>query len=200
LYTEFGERWFSALCRGETEAFEFLLNDELGQRIIRRCRAMAQELKQRKYLRQEEADDFLQECLIAIHQAAQRYEPGGLPQNVGGLLWRVAERACIGVMRRAQGTADGLKQADDVKDESGERRPAIAVYDTDPDSATGYDEVTISDLIERAGIRPEGQQVLRLWLDGYPVLQVAERLGLPAATVRSRFLSALGKLRKAMGA
>ena len=200
MYAEFDQRWFSALCRGETEAFEFLLHEELGQRIIRRCRSMAWELKQRKYLRQEEFDDFLQECLIAIHQAALKYQPGGLPVNVGGLLWRVAERACIGVMRRAQGTADGLRQADDVTNEAGERQPAILLHDTDPGSATGYNDVALRDLIDRAGIRPEGQQVLRLWLDGYPVLQIAERLGLPAATVRSRFLSALAKLRKAMGA
>ncbi len=199
MSTHLDERWFRAFCSGDTKAWQDFIRSQLGQQIARRARATVAAIRDFKYLRQESFDDVLQECFTNIYEASLKHLESGEPVPLPGFFYRVAERACLAVQRRARGCADGLYQANAVRDDAGEKRPAIEAHDIDPNAMGEYGQTELSDLINRAGIRPEEKQVVLLWLDGYSLPGIARQLEVPAATVRSRFLAALPKLRKALG-
>ncbi|HEX6523133.1 MAG TPA: sigma-70 family RNA polymerase sigma factor [Streptosporangiaceae bacterium] len=132
-----------------------------------------------------DVEDVLQETFLAAWRGAGRYEPRGA---CGGWLWTIARRQAALLLRRRGplpaalpaeiASPAGISAEDDV---------AGAMSRTDLEHAV-------------AGLEPADREVWRLMYEqDRPVAEVAERIGVPPGTVKSRAHRARKLLRIALG-
>jgi RNA polymerase sigma-70 factor, ECF subfamily len=124
-----------------------------------------------------EVEDALQETFLAVWQGAGGYRPAGPASAAGGWLWGIARRQAALLLRR-RGPAAGVLPAvfTPVGQQAGD--PAEAVL-ARADLAQAVTALGPAGGLER--------EVWRLrYLEDRPVAEVAELLGVPAGTVKSR--------------
>jgi RNA polymerase sigma-70 factor (ECF subfamily) len=134
-----------------------------------------------------DVEDVLQETFLAVWRGAGRFQPEGAG---GGWLWGIARRqAALWLRRRGQAGSlvDALAQA------------GRAAAD-DPAEAA----LTRADLASAvAALGPPGKPEREVWrllyVEDRPVAEVAELMGVPAGTVKSRAHRARRLLRAALG-
>jgi RNA polymerase sigma-70 factor (ECF subfamily) len=140
----------------------------------------------RSVLPAPDVEDVLQETFLAVWRGAGSYQPQGA---AGGWLWGVARRQAALFLRRrgpaelalpAAGAADGRQTCD----------PAEAALD----------RAAIDDAVGVLG--PAGSPDREVWRLMYeqdrPVAEVAELMGVPEGTVKSRAHRARRRLRAAL--
>jgi RNA polymerase sigma-70 factor (ECF subfamily) len=137
-----------------------------------------------------EVEDVLQETFLAVWQGSGRYRPARPEGAAGGWLWGIARRQAALLLRG--------------------REPAVAVL---PAVLAGTDARHASDPAEAALARadldravaalgPAGAADREVWrllyAEDRPVAEVAELMGVPAGTVKSRAHRARRLLRAAL--
>ena len=138
----------------------------------------------RKALPPDDVEDVLQETFLAVWKNAGTYEPRGTP---AAWLWVIARnQAALLLRKRGPATQALLDEGRSVSD------PADA-------AATRTD----LDVAAAAVLGPPGcpdREVWRLmYEEGRPVAEVAELMGVPTGTVKSRAHRARRLLRAALG-
>jgi RNA polymerase sigma-70 factor (ECF subfamily) len=124
-----------------------------------------------------EVEDALQETFLAVWQGAGGYRPAGPTGAAGGWLWGIARRQSALLLRR-RGPAPVVLPAvfTPIGQQAGDPAEA-ALARADLDQA-------VTALGPAGGLERE---VWRLrYLEDRPVAEVAELLGIPAGTVKSR--------------
>lgn len=120
----------------------------------------------------EDAADVVQEALIRAHQNAARCRMEGSVKN---WLMRIVVNACYDRYRRNR-----ARPCDPMPDETIERLPA-------PRDPIAERQLTL-DVQDALVLLPIQQRVVVLLVDmhGYPTREVADMLGIPVGTVKSR--------------
>jgi RNA polymerase sigma-70 factor, ECF subfamily len=134
-----------------------------------------------------DVEDVLQETFLAVWRGAWNYRPQGA---AGGWLWGIARRQAGLVLRRRGPAAAAL--------------PATAVAgrrDAADPAVTAQSRVDLADAV--ASLGPPGDPEREVWrlryVEDRPVAEVAELLGVPEGTVKSRAHRARRRLRAALG-
>lgn len=167
--------------KGDQVAFAQLF-DELSPRVFRRIRSVLRD--------ESQSEEVMQEVFLEVWQQAARFD-ATRSNALGWILTRAHSRA-VDRVRSAQADRDR-----DLK---------IGMRDYAPE----YDSVveTIeqradSDRVIRAlkHLSPlQREAVILAYSDGYSHSQLAERLGVPLGTVKSRIHDAMGHLREELTA
>jgi RNA polymerase sigma-70 factor (ECF subfamily) len=136
----------------------------------------------RRLLPADAVEDVLQETFVGVWRGAGAYRSQGRP---GGWLWGIAARQAALWVRR-NGHPVGYP-------------PAELAQTTDPENlAVG--RVELADAVAVLG--PPGSPDRELWrllyVEDRPVVEVADRLGIPAGTVKSRAHRVRAVLRAAL--
>ncbi|MFV0493753.1 RNA polymerase sigma factor SigM [Mycobacterium sp.] len=156
----------AAHVAGDRHAFA-----ELFRRHHRRLHRLARLTS----LSPEDADDALQDAMLAAHRAAAtfRYEA-----QVGTWLHRIVLNTCLDRLRSAR------------------RRPVVPLTDEYPTTdETGRVEAAIS--VQQALLRLSVEQraaVVAVDMQGYSIAETARLLGVPEGTVKSRCARARARL------
>jgi RNA polymerase sigma-70 factor (ECF subfamily) len=134
-----------------------------------------------------EVEDVLQETFLAVWRGAGGYQPGG-SGSAGGWVWGIARRQAALFLRR-RGPAELLLPAIDV-----DGRPVA-----DPLEAA----VLRAELAEAvSALGPAGSPNREAWrlmyVEDRPLAEVAELMGVPQGTVKSRVHRARKQLRAAL--
>jgi RNA polymerase sigma-70 factor, ECF subfamily len=140
----------------------------------------------RAVLSAADVEDVLQETFLAAWQGARRYRPDGPP---GGWLWGIARRQAALFLRRRGPAALVLPAA----------IPADGPQASDPAEAA-LSQLAIAGAV--AALGPEGSPQREAWrlmyVEDRPIAEVAELMGVPAGTVKSRAHRARQLLRAAL--
>jgi RNA polymerase sigma-70 factor, ECF subfamily len=133
-----------------------------------------------------DVEDVLQETFLAVWRGAGGYRPEGAD---GGWLWGIARRQAALWLRR-RGQARSLIHALEQPDMAGAGDPAeVALSRADLAAAV--------EALGPAG-GPEREVWRLLYVEDRPVAEVAELMGVPAGTVKSRAHRARRRLRAAL--
>jgi RNA polymerase sigma-70 factor, ECF subfamily len=139
----------------------------------------------RSALPTSDVEDVVQETFIGVWRGAARYRPDG---PVGGWIWGIARRQAALLLRRRGPVSLALPE--DFMDAPRAEDPADAAMS----------RATIADAIEALG--PEGSPDREAWrlmyVEDRPVAEVAELMGVPVGTVKSRLHRARRLLRVAL--
>jgi RNA polymerase sigma-70 factor, ECF subfamily len=134
-----------------------------------------------------DVEDVVQETFIAVWRGAARYRPDG---PVGGWVWGIARRQAALLFRR-RGPAALVLPAVDALDAQPAGDPAESVVS----------RAAIAEAVTALG--PEGSPEREAWrlvyVEDRPVAEVAELMGVPVGTVKSRAHRARRLLRLALG-
>ena len=131
----------------------------------------------RAVLRPPDVEDVLQETFLAVWKGAGSYRPQGVPQ---AWLWVIARNQAALLVRRRGPATVPLTEAP---------HPGV-----DPaDAALARADIAAA----LAG--PEGNLLRLMYIQDRPVAEVAEILGVPAGTVKSRAHRARQMLRATLG-
>jgi RNA polymerase sigma-70 factor, ECF subfamily len=148
----------------------------------------------RRMLRTEsDAEDVLQETFVRVWSRAETYDHSlGSPAT---WLTRIARNRAVDRLRaqRARADVDGVPP--DTKDPA-EIRTAVAAVSDRPD--VRVESLAVSTALRGAVARlPETQRVLieAAYFEGYTHHELAERLGVPLGTVKTRIRAGLTALR-----
>jgi RNA polymerase sigma-70 factor (ECF subfamily) len=134
----------------------------------------------RKALPPEDVEDVLQETFLAAWQGARTYTPRGTPE---AWLWVIARNQAALLLRKRGPAALPLD-------------PEALQTGTDPAEAA----LAMVDLSAAAAALGPEREVWRLmYVEDRPVAEVAELMGLPAGTVKSRAHRVRRLLRAALG-
>ena len=139
----------------------------------------------RRVLPAAEVEDVLQETFLAVWRGARGYRPAG---SAGGWIWGIARRQAALWLRR-RGPAELTL-------------PAVAVNGRDPDdpAEAALQRAELADA-ERA-LGPAGGARREIWrlmyVEDRPVAEVAELMGVPEGTVKSRAHRARRLMRAAL--
>jgi RNA polymerase sigma-70 factor (ECF subfamily) len=120
-----------------------------------------------------DVEDVLQETFLAVWRGAGRYRPEGA---AGGWLWGIARRqAALWLRHRGPAVALALAHAD------------TAAHQADPAEAASS-RLDLADAVEALGPEsgPEREVWRLLYVEDRPVAEVAELMGVPEGTVKSR--------------
>jgi RNA polymerase sigma-70 factor, ECF subfamily len=126
------------------------------------------------------AEDLVQETFVRLWRSADRYDPRR--SSVRTFVYTLARRAAVDLWRRSS------------------REPATAADGLDPEDGVGgaaFDDVMLRLDVGEAleALTPAHREVLELQYHGdLTSRQVAERLGIPLGTVKTRTLYALHSL------
>src|SRR5215472_18785838 len=140
----------------------------------------------RSVLPAADVEDVLQETFLGVWRSADRYRPDG---TAGGWMWGIARRQAAVFLRRSGPAALVL--------------PAVLAADgrhaSDPAEAA-LSRAAIAEAVVALG--PEGSPEREAWrlmyVDDRPVAEVAELMGVPVGTVKSRAHRARRLLRAAL--
>lgn len=132
-----------------------------------------------------DVEDVLQETFLAAWRGAGRYQARGA---CGGWLWTIARRQAALLLRRRGPVPASLTE---------QARAPLTEQVSDPVDAA----LTRAGLEQAvAALEPADREVWRLiYEQDRPVAEVAERMGVPAGTVKSRAYRARRRLRTALG-
>jgi RNA polymerase sigma-70 factor, ECF subfamily len=124
-----------------------------------------------------EVEDVLQETFVAVWRGARRYRPAQPENSAGGWLWGIARRQAALLLRR-RGPAAGVL-------------PAVLAADGRPGSDPAEAAVARAELDQAvAALGPDGCPEREIWrllyLEDRPVAEVAQLMGIPEGTVKSR--------------
>ena len=135
-----------------------------------------------------DVEDVLQETFLAVWRGAGGYRPEGA--DGGGWLWGIARRQAALWLRR-RGRASSLVHALAQPDMAGAGDPA----------EVALSRVDLAAAVEALGPTggPEREVWRLLYVEDRPVAEVAELMGVPAGTVKSRAHRARRLLRAALG-
>jgi RNA polymerase sigma-70 factor, ECF subfamily len=140
----------------------------------------------RSVLSAADVEDVLQETFLAVWRGAEGYRPEG---TAGGWVWGIARRQAALFLRRC-GPAALVLPAVTVADGRHANDPAEAAL-----SRAAIDEAV-------AALGPEGSPEREAWrlmyVEDRPVAEVAELMGVPEGTVKSRAHRARRLLRAAL--
>ncbi|AWM42479.1 RNA polymerase subunit sigma-70 [Gemmata obscuriglobus] len=156
----------------------------------------------RRYLGDDDlADDVFQNTFVQVYTKLGQYEPD---RPVRPWLYAIATNQAIDALRRRNRRADQRADVVTTADEDGQPRPLFellpAAGDEPPAAA---DRAEQRELVRAAVDRlPEllRQVVLLAYFQGLKYRDVADALGIPVGTVKSRLHAALAKLTEGWGA
>ena len=135
-----------------------------------------------------DAEDVLQETFLAMWKGAPGYRPDG---PVGGWIWGIARRQAALFLRRRGPATLSLLDLDPG--------PADRATDDPADAVLARAEITEA----LAALGPEGSADREVWrlmyVEDRAVAEVAELMGVPQGTVKSRAHRARRLLRVALG-
>ena len=136
-----------------------------------------------------DVEDVLQETFLAVWKGAAGYRPEG---EVGAWIWGIARRQAALFLRRRGPAALSLLDA--------EVDPAGGAVDDPAEAVLARAEIAQA----VAALGPEGSADREVWrlmyVEDRPVAEVADLLGVPQGTVKSRAHRARRLLRLALGA
>lgn len=133
------------------------------------------------------AEDAVQDAFLAVWRTAASYRPDRAKASTW-VLTLVHRRAVDLVRREERRRADPL---DETFDPAGDER-------TDDEAASREQRRRVQQAL--AQLAPDQRQALELaYYGGLSQSQIAERLGVPLGTVKSRMFSGLGRLRDILG-
>ncbi len=132
------------------------------------------------------ASDLTQETFLRVHHARHRYRPGA---PVGPWVLTIARRLSIDALRRRGAATDRLTREGELP----EPPPPPADDDGDASALVAAVRAAVADL-------PEGQRAVVAMhkLDGVPLAQVAEALGIQEGAARVRAHRGYERLRAAL--
>jgi RNA polymerase sigma-70 factor (ECF subfamily) len=140
----------------------------------------------RSMLPAADVEDVLQETFVAVWRGAGGYRPEG---SGGGWLWGVARRQAALLLRRRGPAAMLLSDV----------LPVGGLDESDPADAASM-RADLADAV--AGLGPPGGPDREMWrlmyVEDRPVAEVAELMGIPQGTVKSRAHRIRGRLRVAL--
>lgn len=144
-------------------------------------------LAMRTLLERQAAEDVTQEVFVSLWEHPERIQPGR------------------GTLRGFLGTLTHRRAVDAVRREEARRRRETRVaraHDDVPDVVEAVLRSDTTDKVQTAlGVLPEAQrQALELaYFDGYTYRQVADLLGIPEGTAKSRLRLALARIAENLG-
>ena len=128
-----------------------------------------------------DVEDVLQETFLAAWRGAGGYRPQGA---CGGWLWGIARRQAALLLRRRGPAAFG------PADQAGAGRPAELAADRGAPDPAETAQIRADLEVAVAALGPDGSPEREVWRLMYeqdrPVAEVAELLGVPPGTVKSR--------------
>jgi len=134
----------------------------------------------------QDVEDVLQETFLSVWRSAKGYRPQG---SAGGWLWVIARRQAAGWLRRHVHDAGpvGTVALDDAAWDNALAAAGGRAAARDPAEAV----VARADLAAAlAVLGPEGSPEREVWrllyVEDQPVAQVAQLMGVPQGTVKSR--------------
>lgn len=124
------------------------------------------------------AEEVVQECFTRLLRSAGRFDAS--QGSVGGYLFAIARSSAADIRKRPSS------------------RPLLAVEEThNPAEAEILDSLVVHEALD--ALSPAHREVLRLAQDeGLTQAQIAERLGLPVGTVKTRMFYGMQALRSAL--
>jgi RNA polymerase sigma-70 factor (ECF subfamily) len=124
-----------------------------------------------------DVEDVLQESFLAVWRGARRYRPEG---SAGGWLWGITRRQAALWLRRRGPQGGPLAALDALAGHGGQ--PA------DDPAEAAVSRAELAAAVRALG--PEGSTAQEVWrlmyLEDRPVTEVAELMGVPEGTVKSR--------------
>ena len=142
----------------------------------------------RSVLPAADVEDVVQETFIGLWRGAAGYRPDG---PVGGWIWGIARRQAALLLRRR---GDAALVRPDVA-------PVDALHLAGDPAETVVSRAAIAEAV--AALGPEGSPEREAWrlmyLEDRPVAEVADLMGVPVGTVKSRVHRARRLLRLALG-
>ncbi|MDY3563768.1 sigma-70 family RNA polymerase sigma factor [Gemmata sp. JC673] len=156
----------------------------------------------RRYLGDDDlADDVFQNTFVQVYTKLGQYE---LDRPVRPWLYAIATNQAIDALRRRNRRADQRADVVTTADEDGHPRPLFELLPAAGDEpSAAADRAEQRELVRAAVDRlPEllRQVVLLAYFQGLKYRDVADALGIPVGTVKSRLHAALAKLTEEWGA
>jgi RNA polymerase sigma-70 factor (ECF subfamily) len=150
----------------------------------------------RRYLGDDDlADDVFQNTFVQVFLKIAQYEPG---RPARPWLYAIATNQAIDALRRKNRRADRRADAAVAADDDGEPRPLFELLPAaDPGPADHADRAEQREQVRAAvGRLPDllRQVVLMAYFQGMKYRDIADALGIPVGTVKSRLHAALVKL------
>jgi RNA polymerase sigma factor (sigma-70 family) len=131
------------------------------------------------------AEDAAQQAFVQAWKAASHFDPS---RELGPWLATIARRAAIDLQRR-EATRTRLARVDE---------PTVVVQSVPESAERAYDVWAVREAVD--GLPAEEREVVRLQhLEGLTQVEVAERLGIPLGTVKSRAHRAHARLAGRLG-
>ncbi|HEY0707891.1 MAG TPA: RNA polymerase sigma factor [Polyangia bacterium] len=159
----------------------------------------------RRFIRDRAAaEDVMQEALLRALRAAPQWEPNA---KFSTWLYTIARNLCVDharrMVHRAAGSLDASDGGGHGEGGSGSpRSPRIdRVVGSDPGGeASALSQETAARIEAAIGTLPDDQREVFLMREvmDMPFAEIAEAVGVPLATVKSRMRYALGRLREAL--
>ena len=141
-----------------------------------------------------DVEDVLQETFLAVWRGAPRYRParatnGATAGAAGGWIWGIARRQAALLLRRRGPVQQPLPALVAADDQEGIDPAEAAVSRAELDRAVG-------------ALGPDGSAAREIWrlvyVEDRPVAEVAELIGVPEGTVKSRAFQVRRRLREAL--
>ncbi len=147
---------------------------------------------------QADAEDLVQDVLLKVYRAAERYESKALFTT---WLYRIARNCWIDTMRRC-GRQPGLVSADKESAATGTTIAETLPSHTPQPSARMEQSETATLIHEAIGQLPELQREVFVLseIQGMKYQEIAETLDVPLGTVKSRMFMAVHSLRQTLAA
>lgn len=137
------------------------------------------------------AEELVHECFIRLWRTAGRFDSSRA--TVGGYLFMIARTMAIDVYRRSasQNAPGGRRRVDVEPEQLAEEVPV------DDDSSRLVERLAMRDALD--SLSPAHREVLLLaHYDGLTQAEIADRLGIPLGTVKTRMFHGLRALRSVL--
>lgn len=144
-----------------------------------------------------QAEEIVQEVFLRVWQGANNYD--STRGKVFTWLFTIAHNLCIDAVRRRKSRPQAASPSPDS-----DQDPVLMVPDSNPES--NIEETVWSNEIARAvrdalqQLPPEQSRVIEMsYFQGLTHKQIAERLGLPLGTAKTRMVLGLKRMRQILG-